>query len=124
MQECVWGVAYKIPTNQVDKVRDHLNFREKGGYEAVPVVFHPQNTDIEPFKLDIYIGTSDNPFFLGPANIEDIASQIFQSEGPSGKNTEYLFELAAAMKQLVPEVQDKHLYDLEREVLRLSQRNI
>ena len=43
-QECVWGVAYKIAEDKVEEVRKHLDFREKGGYEAVPVTFHPETS--------------------------------------------------------------------------------
>ena len=117
-QECVWGVAYKVP----DDAKEHLDIREGVGqnmYKPVSTLFYPKDTSIPPFSLDIYIGTSDNSLFLGPAKLEDIAKQIYNSEGPSGKNTEYLFKLASAMKQLAPEVEDKHLYDLEKEVLNL-----
>ena len=121
VQECVWGVAYEIPPEDVARVTEHLDFREKGGYEAVMVEFHPQDPNVEPFDLKIYIGTEDNPFFLDPAELTEMAEQIYTSEGPSGKNTEYLFELVEAMKQLVPGVEDKHLFELDREVRRLAQ---
>ena len=83
------------------------------------VKFHPRDGSIKPFDLQIYVGDANNPYFLGPAALEVIAKQIATAEGPSGKNTEYLFELAKAMKELVPEDNDKHLFDLEREVRRI-----
>jgi len=83
------------------------------------VKFHPRDASIKPFELQIYVGDANNPYFLGPAALEVIAKQIATAEGPSGKNTEYLFELAKAMKELVPEDNDKHLFDLEREVRRI-----
>ena len=88
------------------------------------VTFYPEDPTHLPFDLEIYIGGSENPFFLGPAKLQDIAEQIFRSEGPSGKNTEYLFQLASAMKKLVPHVNDEHLYALEREVQRLCEQNV
>lgn len=122
-EEKVWGVAYEIPPSEEENVRAHLDFREKGGYAAVTVTFHPQEDTRQSFDLEIYIGTEENPYFLGPAAIQDIAKQIYHSEGPSGKNTEYLFQLASAMKELAPHVNDEHLYTLETEVRRLCERH-
>lgn len=124
LQEKVWGVAYEIPPSEEERVRAHLDHREKGGYASVSVTFHPEDNTHSPFDLEIYIGTEENPFYLGPADIQDIAKQIYQSEGPSGKNTEYLFELASAMKQLVPHAYDDHLFTLEHEVRRLCEQNL
>ncbi|XP_002733586.1 putative glutathione-specific gamma-glutamylcyclotransferase 2 [Saccoglossus kowalevskii] len=119
-KECVWGVAYEVPEDEIERVKDHLDYREKGGYTCETVKFYPQDTRTEPFSVTIYIGTEQNPNYLGEANMDDIAKQIVQSIGPSGKNTEYLFELANAVRSLFPNVEDFHLFELEQRVRNLG----
>ena len=115
----MYGVAYHIPPDKEEEVSDHLDYREKGGYVKHSVLFNPSEADAQPFELDIYIGTSDNPYFLGPANIKELANQIYHAVGPSGPNTEYLFQLAEAMRTVAPQVRDNHLEELEHEVSKL-----
>ncbi|ESO01066.1 hypothetical protein HELRODRAFT_185729 [Helobdella robusta] len=115
-EDVVWGVAYEIHPEDEIMVRTHLDYREKGGYRSLAVQFNPVDNMHTPFFLDIYIGSNDNPFFLGPAGNDEIAYQISFAVGPSGSNADYLFELAKAMKSIAPQAEDSHLYDLERKV--------
>lgn len=87
------------------------------------MTFHPQNPDEQSFDLVIYIATESNHNYLGPAPIPDIARQIVVSVGPSGKNIEYLLNLAESMRQISPYVHDSHLFELEQEVKSLSKDN-
>lgn len=100
---------------------EYLDYREKDGYKQRIVKFHPLDEAFQPFQLKIYIADKKNPFFVGPASLEDIAHQIVNAEGPSGRNDEYLFQMAETMRTLVPHVYDEHLYELETLVRQLSQ---
>jgi len=37
----VWGIAYKISSENIENVVNHLDFREKGGYIKKTVLFYP-----------------------------------------------------------------------------------
>lgn len=100
---------------------EYLDYREKDGYEQKTVTFYPLNDKIRPFELQIYIADKNNPFYVGPAPLEDIAYQISTSKGPSGRNDDYLFQLAETMRILVPDIYDDHLYELEALVKKLKQ---
>lgn len=98
---------------------NHLDYREKGGYERTPVIFYPKDNEIEPFEIIIYLASCDNPQYAGPADIDSIANQIVASVGPSGTNVEYVFNLAKSMRDIAPEVHDEHLFTIERKVQNL-----
>lgn len=105
------------------QVTAHLDYREKDGYEKRSVTFYPKESSREPFQLDVYIGSEFNPFYLGPASIDSIAAQIYGAVGPSGRNTDYLFNLADTMRHIAPHVHDEHLFAVEKAVKNLCNKN-
>ncbi len=104
------GTAFRIEREQVEAVMDHLDGRESGGYERV----------VEPLELDapqgrvegvVYVATAENPNYLGPAPLPEIAAQILRSVGPSGPNPEYLLRLGDALREIGAD--DPHVFELE-----------
>lgn len=62
----------------------------------------------------VYIGSPDNPNYIEEKLKEDlvgVAKIISKAEGPSGKNVEYLFNLANFVRSL--DLTDSYLFTLE-----------
>jgi len=93
-------------------VFDHLDHREKNGYEriAVDIDFGP-----EVVRGVVYRAAGDNPAFLGPAPLREMAAQINRCSGPSGSNRDYVLHLARALRELG--VVDRHVFEIESLVL-------
>lgn len=100
------GVAYLVEA----EVFEHLDHREKNGYERYPVDIRLNEKEAEVDGL-IYVATEDNHAYLGPAQLEEVASHISRSHGPSGSNTDYVLQLARALRKLGDH--DPHVYALE-----------
>lgn len=116
----VFGVAYEIKKEDIDHVVNHLDYREKGGYERVSILFYPMDDKAHPFEIVIYLASHDNPQFAGYADIKDIANQVVKCHGPSGANIDYVLNLAKSMRNIAPDVDDSHLFELEKAVLALT----
>lgn len=139
----VWGVAYKIPDDKKSTVLNHLDYREKNGYERHLVSFFPyvmseQNSTMtmddndivtnlklrQTFdKILVYVATEENESFAGPTELSLIAKQIVDAEGPSGTNREYIYKLGEAMRKLYPDQIDEHLFKLEKLVKEMDDNN-
>ena len=117
-QDIVWGAAYEINDSLLDE-SSALNVREKSYQERCELVIYNKNNEPLPEPALVFIGTSDEHLKLGPAPDEDIATQIANSEGPSGTNTEYLFKLAEFMEVEVPEYKDAHLIEIKKLVKKI-----
>ncbi|KAI7442597.1 hypothetical protein KC336_g1983 [Hortaea werneckii] len=138
----VWGAAYRIPSPRVAEVKEYLDIREINGYSIQYTPFnssvsqpspppsdqdmtatfqtiHPApeiNTSALPARIQclVYIGLPSNPQFLGPQDPQALAEHIVKSRGPSGENTEYLYQLEEALQGLSRESGDEHISDLAR----------
>ena len=110
--EACWGMAYRVDGADRDQVLAGLDYREKGGYRLADVSLHFAGPGGGAADGVVYIATSDNPNYLGPAEPADIAAQIRASAGPSGDNVEYVLRLAAALRDLGAE--DEHVFGIAR----------
>jgi cation transport regulator ChaC len=100
------GMAYLVTPEEFA----HLDYREKNGYLRLATeIRFEDGSSVEGL---VYIATHENAAFLGPAGERDIARQIAASCGPSGPNSEYLLELAHALRELGKF--DQHVFEIER----------
>ncbi len=106
------GMAYLIDPSTLS----HLDFREKNGYLRFLTDIMFEQASSAPGL--VYIATEDNPAFLGSAPEWKIAAQIAKSTGPSGRNIDYLFALANALRSL--EANDPHVYQIESYLKQIS----
>jgi len=111
------GMAYLVDREVADETFSQLDHREKNGYQRhqVSLDFHHTSESAEGV---VYIAPIDNFAYLGPAPVAEIAAQIHRSHGPSGRNIEYLLELAEALRAL--EADDEHVFELEAAVRTLA----
>lgn len=93
------------------EVFDHLDHREKNGYTHLDVRIHFAQSTVSGVT---YHAPAGNPAFLGDAPVEEIAEQIARCSGESGRNLDYLRELARSLRQLG--VQDAHVFALEAQL--------
>ena len=107
---CCDGMAYLVDRDVVEAVFRDLDHREKDGYErhAVPLTFR----DGGVVEAIVYIAAVGNDAWLGPAGDDEMARQICHAAGPSGRNIDYLNDLASALRGL--EIDDPHVFRLER----------
>lgn len=108
------GVAYLITPG----VFGHLDYREKNGY--LRFIADMRFEDGDGAEGLIYIATEDNAAFLGSAPELDIARQIATAVGPSGRNKDYLLDLAGALREMGKD--DPHVFAIERHLMSLEGR--
>ena len=105
------GVAFRVDPARQDQVMLDLDHREKNGYERQSLTLELGNRRVPGIT---YIATPGNFAYMGPEPIEHLAVRIAHSVGPSGRNSDYLFELAQALRGLGEA--DAHVFELEAAV--------
>ena len=103
------GVAFRVSGAVAAATFPALDHREKNGYERHRVDLTLR--DGGQIGAVVYIATEDNFAYLGPASSSAIAAQIAASVGPSGRNIDYLTELARALRER--DIDDDHVFELE-----------
>ena len=93
-------------------VFEHLDHREKNGYERIDVTITFETDAVEGV---VYRANERNPAYLGPAPPAQMAAQINRCVGPSGSNREYVLELARALREMG--YSDPHVFEVESWVL-------
>ena len=68
--------------------------------------------------VTVYVGLQTHSQYAGPAPIEEMGKTILTCVGPSGKNIDYLYNLATAMRNI--QLEDPHIFDLEKMVRELE----
>ncbi len=106
------GMAYLVTPEEFA----HLDHREKNGYLRLATEIRFE--DGSSAEGLVYIATHENAAYLGPASEQAIARQIAASRGPSGPNSEYLLELAKALRELGKD--DPHVFEIERHLMKLA----
>ncbi len=102
--ERCYGRAFMIEPD----VFEHLDHREINGYERhrIDIYFDDGKT-----PGVVYRAAPNNFAFLGDAPLDEMVAQIRRCAGRSGRNVDYVLELAHSLRQL--EVSDPHVFELE-----------
>lgn len=101
-------------------MREYLDIREINGYTIHYTPFHPAD-GAPAIRTLVYIGTPDNDQFMGVQEPQALAEHIYKSQGPSGLNKEYLYNLDVALDSLSPESGDGHIKDLANRVRKIEE---
>lgn len=102
------GLAYRVAA----AVFRQLDEREKNGY--LRVATEMTFADGGSASGVTYLATADNEAYLGAASELEIARHICRCTGPSGSNSDYLLELAVALRELG--LQDEHVFAIEAHI--------
>ncbi len=103
-----WGMGYRVEPGAWEEVLRALDERESGGFERLCLELDFGTAGRPPVRALVYVAPSGNPNFLGPAALDEMASQILRARGKSGSNAEYVLRLASALREL--DAEDEHVF--------------
>merc|ERR1712110_429627 len=110
-----YGMAFELQgQEQITAALEHLNTRETviGGYEVFFVDFHSSFS--ETVSVLVFSASESNGQYLGAVSEQQIACEVSQAFGQSGSNVEYVTKLAEWKRENFPDVEDEHLYGIEK----------
>lgn len=109
--EC-WGVCYRLPSDKEEEIMAALDYRERGGYVRIHVPFEYEVSAgvTEKVTAITYIASPDNEYYLGPVPMEDMVRQIYFARGESGRNIDYVLNLARHLETMG--LADDHIHEL------------
>ena len=111
--EICGGLAFRVEA----AVFAQLDEREKNGY--LRVTTEMTFDDGSNASGLTYLASADNEAYLGEASEYEIAKHICGARGPSGTNSDYLLELAVALRELG--LQDDHVFEIESHILQIQE---
>jgi len=108
------GVAFRLASGKEDTLAE-LEIREQDGYsrKAVPLRF-PEGGSATGLT---WIAEEGNPSWRGGESLISVARTIASAEGPSGLNSDYLFQLQRALDKL--SIRDIYIEELATAVRQL-----
>ncbi len=113
-----WGIAYRVEVPGLEAILAQLDHREQGGYDRLELAVHGPEGRVMTERAITYVATPRNAEWLGEAPLDAIVAQIHERAGPSGKNRDYVLELAAALER--HGVQDEHVEAVAQALRRLE----
>jgi glutathione-specific gamma-glutamylcyclotransferase len=92
----VWGALYFVETPAIELLSE-LDQRERAGYARVNIVV---TTETQVHQAVTWIAAPGNAYDAGQLPLPELAQRIRECSGPSGRNSDYVFELERALQDL------------------------
>ena len=105
-----WGIAYRVAEPEWQAVVRALDDRESGGFERYELEVCFREPDRASVHALVYVASEGNANFLGPAPIDQMVAQVRRARGKSGSNSDYVEQLAGALRELG--APDEHVFAL------------
>ena len=93
-------------------VFEHLDYREKNGYQRLELTIFLADQAVQGVT---YHAGLNNFAFLGDAPLEKMVEQIRRCQGPSGSNSDYVLDLARALRE--QGIDDPHVFEIAQRIV-------